>query len=607
MVKIASRGLSLAWTLRSVSVYILLIISVVGLSVAISSGRSIWMRATLIEERLAAAIENKQESTADPHKGLSAYLFSGLDNESRPAETDGNVFAVLTEISQLAQNWSQQDSEHGKAVRNLQATPLVDELGLRVTAGDRDDEDEPIESASEKLMPDSEKIVLATKEQDVFLWVPARILARPTVGGPALELGDKQALIEALTYNPEVLFDIFAAKEIAKRLKGLDGEEGPLRIDSRPISQAYFLTESGVMALRASGVENQKKHYETQFSPHRDFTQRPYFWGAVALSYKGNRWDYQTEPYMDLGGNGIVVTHAKTIELPGQRYGVVCVDVRLDPAVEIVKRRLRTLGGDSDEFTWVTEKGMVGEVPENFEWFSNALRGATKRRQSRILGSIATEADYSTPRDNVMRFTVPLRSSETPEGRETRLLWCEIDFDAYAKRRLSLALWFLFGVVMVLFPVTMIVDGYAFFREELEKLVTNLSRVMAKAKTPFAWVDERGHVKAANEKFLRMLRCKGIWELNAGGRSFSDLLTSKSQSKYKQMVEKSALGQDTEEYRIVFRTKNDAEYVKALVHGERIPFPAVWKRNKVERFGVVLSFDRAKGVGDESELDAWID
>jgi len=187
---------------------------------------------------------------------------------------------------------------------------------------------------------------------------------------------DQSSLNDVLRYNPEVLFDLHAAAILERDLRKLD----QMTIRSLPVVQTYFIAESGVIILHASNVTDHGKYYQDQFAPYTLFMDRPYFWQAIERSAPMGPFDYQTEPYIDLGGNGLVITYSKKVDLPNHRVGIICVDVKLpQPSVMEIKKRLTSLGAEFAEFSWTIDKGRAKSKGAVAVFGSDRVGAATSR------------------------------------------------------------------------------------------------------------------------------------------------------------------------------------------------------------------------------------
>ena len=424
--------------------------------------------------------------------------------------------------------------------------------------------------------------------------VPATSLRRQTLNEAPLVPSVPSQLVAALEYNPEILFDLHLVSEIEPIMRRLDHASG----ERLTVVQMYFITESGTFLIRAPGVKDQGQYYGKDFLPYNQYMDRPYFWGAVDIKQKRlTPFDYGTKPYLDLGGNGFVVTFSKKFDLPNQRVGVLCVDAKLpDYITNEIQNHLKSLGARVSDFYW-SEKGIepgeAGPLPKEFAWFDTQINKSREAR-SEVLGSIVTEptkvslTDSNSETDGVVRFTVPVTSHEDGEGnRKTRLLWVEFNSADILQALTRNLILFTAGIILVIAVAWSLFWDYTVLKREVSKVLKNISKVMRDAPTPFVWLDEKNEFIDANNSMLALLGYKNIQGLRRDFPQFRGLITAQTQMTYDDILKKSAAGQETGEYEIDVITK-DGKVMHTRAHGERIPYPTLWRRGLPHRFGIFV-------------------
>ncbi len=557
--------------LRKLAPALQIALLLMGVAVALYYGYQLRQALLQSQENVAKGLHAKLESTAHPHKGIAAFLLSGLE-ETLPPDKDlvnnEQLRSTLKDIETTLQKLSDE-------AKSFNETEVADSLKLRVT------------NISSGSVSPWQKAVTSRDAAAKFLMVPAISLRRKGLVERPL---DQSLLNDVLKYNPEVLFDLQAASVLEPHLRKLDR----MTIRSLPVVQTYFIAESGVIILHASNVTDHGKYYQDQFAPYTLFMDRPYFWQAVERSAPMSLFDYQTEPYIDLGGNGLVITYTKKVDLPNQRVGIVCADVKLpEPSVVEIKERLRSLGAEFAEFSWTIDRGREGFIPDDFAWFEKQMAGQNRKEQSRSLGAIALEQQQAgvENKPDTMRFTVPLESTEWSEGlRKTKLLWVRVDFGSIRRKLTWDLLWFSVGIALMVLSGSTILYDYKVLHGEMNSVLRKMSRVMSDASTPFAWIDDKNEFVYANSSFLKLLDYPNLEQLKS--KPFRALVTNETQPMYDEVLSKSGKGEETREYEIdVLTSKN--EVVRVVAHGERIPYPTFWRRGLPHRFGVFLRWRKS--------------
>lgn len=363
---------------------------------------------------------------------------------------------------------------------------------------------------------------------------------------------------------------------------------------SDQVVQAYFISESGVILLRQLP---RSKSYKYTFPNNTLFMDRLYFWGAIdPVDFKQEKnshgpLEYATDPYIDLGGNGVVTTYSERVNLPNKRTGVVCVDVVLRGTETQIKDRLEALGGQLIERKFKSdEKKLQGEVPEAFSWVNNPLGGPAK---SRITGAIAFESDFpknpaSTSDPEIVRFTVPIGSAVNDDQTTvTTLLLVTFDFGKQRYWIIGNSLGFALGIGLFVVVMGNLLLQYNSLRRAMNGVLGNMSEVMYEAATPFVWLNEKNEFVEANKSLLHKLRCDTPHQLVEYAPTFKDLVTADSLPVYKSILEQSARGEPTPPYEITI-IRRDGKEIPVRVHGEAVPYPSLGRRRSPQRFGVFL-------------------
>lgn len=572
-----------------------LLLAACGLAVALYYGNALRHSLLGAHSSVAAALAAKLEPTRSTDQGISAFLLSGVRGDwSKPEylfipefnsilqDINGKVQELTTKAkSEEADRMGARDAAPASYVRGL-----IDKLHLEVLRSGKQPQGETWQTA----------IVSLRKES--FMVVPAMSLRRKTLDELPLEEGadDVQSrLVAVLEHNPEVLFDLNLASELEPIMRRIDGAGG----ERLAVIQTYFITESGVFLIRASGVNHQGNYYRNEFQPYTQYMDRPYFWGAVDLKQnKFTPFDYMTKPYLDLGGNGFVVTLSKKFALPNRRVGVLCVDAKLPPEVtDEVEKHIESLGAKVGDFYWVTDKGPEpgkdGPLPPEFSWFERLVRESEgQEARSRALGNIVTEPPSASSAQGggggVVRFTVPVSSFEPRDGvKRTRLLWVEFDPTRVMKGLTKNLALFTAGIILVIAVTWSLFWDYAVLKREMSNVLDKMAKVMHDAATPFVWLNERNEFVKVNGSMLTVLGHKNIESLKKQSPTFMGMVTDDTQQTYEEILRVSGAGQETGEYEISVITK-EGKVLNVRAHGERIPYPTWWRRELPHRFGIFV-------------------
>lgn len=149
----------------------------------------------------------------------------------------------------------------------------------------------------------------------------------------------------------KLIFAMKAATNIA-----VTDDAVPAGIDLKP-AQVYFITENGLNRI-VSNRGNDDIFYRNQFRASTVFVSRPYYLEALKKQPAGpgqlvnergpstaeslSSYFYVSEPYLDIGGNGVVVTLSRALKYEGHSEGVISFDLRLTEK-QALGERLETL------------------------------------------------------------------------------------------------------------------------------------------------------------------------------------------------------------------------------------------------------------------------
>lgn len=602
-----------------------LLLASLGLALAIFCGVMLLTKLFNNQDSLARTLPATLVSTAYPHRGVTAFLTANLDEkaESEKNNTElsvaiGNIAAHIGKLNTFDKGWEkrviQSLNKTVEVERNSEAERNSNDLSVTVRkpadhlknpkTRRKDWEDSLIEYLdldvrNKPNVPSRDQGLTWTQiihskhlerlGRPAFLMVPAISLRQTEVGPNGL----KGQLREGLRHNSEILFDFYIASQIQPELDNL----GVLPHQPFKIVQAYFISESGVILLRKLPDSSS---YEDTFPNNTLFMDRLYFWGAINpgefRQTKNNQGplDYETEPYIDLGGNGVVKTNSKRVELPNGRTGVICVDVVLPNTQEQIVHRLNELGGivtvgryietpgNAEGPSKVTLEAAAGD--SGFDWVKNL----STTPSSRITGAIAFEEDFSPPSEpDVVRFTVPMGSNSPKGATVTNLLLVTFYFQNN-KQGISLyTTGLVMGIGFFIFVMGNLLLQHFFLTKEMNQVLINMSQVMDYATTPFVWLDENNEFKAANLSFLNTVGYDNINDLKNHAPRFKDLVAPESLPTYEEILALSGKGEPTPEYWIKIVTAKHKK-ISVLAHGERIPYPTLGRKREPHRFGVLL-------------------
>ena len=571
-----------------------LLLAAGGLILTIYYGNALRLSLLESQRSVGLTLAAKLEPTRNTEQGIAAFLLSNLRDDWAKAE-----YLNVPELNSIFQEIDakvQKEAERAKlktitkrsgapAGTSQRASPditeIIDKLNLSVI--------------NRSGSTESWQTAIASIRKESFMMVPATSLRRKTLDESPLEANDQSRLAAVLEHNPEILFDLNLASELEPIMRRMDNASGA----QLTIIQTYFITESGVFLIRANGVKDQGQYYGEEFKPYIQYMDRPYFWRAVDIKpgqRKNTPFDYGTKPYLDLGGNGFVVTFSKKFDLPNQRAGVLCVDAKSpDYVTGEVKEYMKSLGADVSDFYWIENKGIEpSPLPSQFSWFNDQLNESQEAR-SQVLGNIAIEPAKTSPSqsgsaaEGVVRFTMPVATGEYGDGiKRTKLLRVEFDSAKIQKNLIKNLVFFVAGIILVIAVTWSLFWNYAALKREMRNVLEKMTMVMQGASTPFVWLNEKNEFVQVNNSMLSVIGYRNIEELKKHSPTFRGLVTASTQPTYDEILEISGAGQEIGEYEIDVITKT-GKVLHVRAQGERIPYHTWWRKSGLpHRFGIFV-------------------
>jgi PAS domain-containing protein len=586
--------------LRRLAVPVQLILALLGLALATYYGYHWGNRFTEISKRIDASLQAKLDNTVWQHKGLAAFLLPDIDPRS------GSLLSVsegmrgdLDKIARLIEDQKKTTPDIESVIRMESPTALrkttanIRRRGLHVF----DNHSGDIHGA-----PINQAVIAG--DESFFLFLPVTALRRAERRYEPL---NNNSLRAAINHNPDILQDLDLARRLITMMPELDDEE----INGRPVVQSYFITESGLILIRSRKIPDQFKFYEKQFDTNHNFTDRPYFWNAVKRQPSSPKslpqpFQYASEPYIDLGGHGLVKTYSKAFDLANRRFGVLCIDVTESELKDEVIARLNVLRVDREplevDFVEINPNGDVSgrKAPADFKWFYERL---DKTSQATLLGKIAFEKDFVRPPDDVLRYTIPWSTELRRDGsRRVELMLVRIDLKRFWEEQNWHFVFACIGAGVFLAVTLNILQDYHLLKKEISELSYKIDSIMTQASNPYVRLNSENEFVFTNRRFLDLLGYNNQYELEYAGvgarRTFRSILSEESQREYDKVLKTSVSGWPTNEYPITL-IRRDGSKIKALVQGERIVFPTIRRKKYPHRFGIVISWQEVNHNEEE--------
>jgi hypothetical protein len=585
-----------------------------------------FVRTARYEDIVVATLKADLEETPQQYKGLEAFIMSSLNEEEsptwyerlresllvKPTVNDTNTnFSADLEINRNQLSSAAFDPQFLEAFANFQTA--IDTFVASHSTKSQRDGDAPRLRISEGTGTN----LMLTDDPPGFLFLPLS-LVRGTYSDEDyktlndLDTAPKLALAEAKIKSDQFLLtDIEMVHSLKDTLSGFLGNsvflnQGFTGITSRmtdPVVQAYLVTKNGVLKIVSNRPGDIEEFYKNQFRPSMFFPGRSYFEYAFKTDPTGRSnvsnptAFYVTAPYLDLGGNGIVVTVSKSIRHSGITDSVLCLDIPVYTSSGIsqaLRRKFEALGGivtdvSCDEVS-ASRYFQCRQSPELQSYIQH-----NNDRLPEINGNIEFISTKNQKNDDLL-ISVPVGNVVAkPPGVTVDFLLADLNLPAY--RRLTDVLGAV-GVTFVGLVFLLLLLGIIFFirqRRVVEAAFTQVAEIMKRADTPYTKLSSTDRITDVNIAFCKLL---GLPEEDSSiqyikGQTFRDLIDQddqKSLDKYTDVEKQRKAGERVDSYVLHLKLPNNkqAKSVKVRVYAGVVPTTQNSPNEFPETFGVAI-------------------
>jgi PAS domain S-box-containing protein len=500
--------------------------------------------------------------------------------------------------------------------------------------------------AAEGVDKKNKKQILTDSGVKGFLFLPLNILrgahqfTNSSDGKASQDIG---TIGNELLEKDEVLKrDVILSRSAAQVLDDLLGTEfvadtgADYPLEIKP-AQVYLITGTGINRIFSTRLSD--SYYSTQFSPLTFFPVRPYFLGALkkastmiplvddekqmlggremSSAPKVDSTFYVSQPYMDLGGNGIVITASRQIR--GYTFGtaVLCLDFQLAAPKDLTKVLLETI--DKFDAPWAQVQMEIDRQhdsvlrptilkarhsPPNSD--ENDLAQHAKVRLdketedfSKFFGNIEkiSDQDNSTAAESFapLEVSVPVGTVKLDKDVQSgQFLLFKLDLAAFRHRTdliglLGCSCLGTFTVFLIGGFVVAVSHGedLAETNLELHDAFAKVGMVLWDAPVPYALLDANDQVKDCNYAMCKLLGFNEKQELI--GREFRALVWPEDQLNYDHVQDKRKKNKPVESYPLRFRSA-EGKQIPMWIVSASVPSPSETQQESLpETFGIMLS------------------
>jgi hypothetical protein len=649
------------WLFRGSPLYLRLLTLILAI-LSISLGTVVWVNLSDTNNIVVSALVSPWENAQHAHTGIASFLLSSIvqdlpheDTASGPDNpiVTSNFTRLIGNIQAQLGNWT-----ISQPTSNTSTTIKV----------------QVIRSPSVGKNEGSQLIL--SDRYNGFLFVPGVAVTQPKlihrkvsqVGGDQMQDGGIVSI--TATEEPRLFDDISMSQglssEICGELQKLNRTipventiflPNALPRDIAPhFSQAYIIFESGVTRLCEVNDdptwEAQRKYYKPQFTASTLLQDRPYFDETLAdnntvaelpLDQTGIAFSqifHRTEPYIDLGGNGVVETFCRHMPIRATikegpkskkpagsnqptntleaRYpyvsdAILCLDFKLRRTIEnTLLMKIRRFGGFAAEFTCDATTGCTEDpqqsslhnVPirygllalfyptldfdsEDKDRLSEKFRTlAANNQQSQITGRISVDFARTSSGPGPVTFTVPVGNSRLLAGK----------LDLYRYQQLS-SLWtslfaIIAGAAVIMFVI--ILADYGLKVREQERAFEAVDTVMGDVPAPYARVDQNGKFLKVNDALAKSLGFESAQTALPvlRNQTYEEYLADDTSRETYQKIKAARMeGKPYRSYTISLwagGAPGKLPITRFEVHGWAVPTPRISRNKPGQSFGILL-------------------
>jgi PAS domain S-box-containing protein len=299
-----------------------------------------------------------------------------------------------------------------------------------------------------------------------------------------------------------------------------------------------------------------------------------------------------TKPYIDLGGNGVVVTMSRRTKSPPPTESALFLDVSLGTAAEeFITAKVEKFGGRAVPITCASSPHVSCGGRLSFEEINSLNHEISSiTPQSEIFGKIHVFS-YSRPQQII--FTIPLARDFANPGTQYVLLYCTIDLQKLRFWNAAKASVAGGSFLLFLFLVGAVIADFGLQLRGQDRAFTTLGKVMGQAPVAYCRLDDQDHFLDMNEAFVKMLGYQSEEQLKKESKKFADLLADdESRRKYEQ-IQKMRMGEESEfakpeSYRLLLWKAGHLEKKSVFVYGGSVPAPKSGRQKMPQTFGILM-------------------
>jgi len=407
------------------------------------------------------------------------------------------------------------------------------------------------------------------------------------------------------------------------RLFKEDGELEQLNADKQP-TQVYYITKNSMNRIvNNTDAKEQQVVYRNMFRSTTFFPSRPYYLGAfkhptpatlAGITGPTKKFFYVSQPYLDIGGFGVVITLAHPVRYMSHSDAAICFDLRVDPDNDVIFQlgeRFGAFGATPQEVK--CKIGFQGEISCDPIGSGNVNSGLRRTledslREAMRNGDLSTVVgninilDDQTRREDVSQagffghnsrpitFAIPLNSPRAlgTTALEAQFMIWSLDLERFQQITSLLGLASVSSLALAFFVVLLSWQSEMRTRRSYEEAFKTVDGVLYGAPTAYCRLSARDTIVDCNTAFCGLLKMPADSESVESikdKKTFESLVAPRSKATYHDVQQRRRAGQDVAPYTLYF-TCVDGSEVETRVTGGVIPRRT--PHELPETFGIVI-------------------
>jgi PAS domain-containing protein len=478
-----------------------LAIAVTLLAGSIGLGAWYWKRSGDYDDIVRNTLSANMEETPQTFKGLEAFIYSNLNQNIDETKNVNNTLEHYDLTQEFTTQLSNVQRDLDRFLDEATQKREIENVQIRVANGGNEG----------KVLTDSDE------SRPGFLFLPVYLL-RATLGeedfqslkNRTLPNRIKQEIDADTNLKRDVALTGFLAKELQEFTKKpifKFGKNDPLLkfVNNQP-TQVYVITKNGVNRIFSNKGQE--------------------FWGKNLMPPKSQTTVGQyfsvTRPYLDLAGNGIVITLSRGLIVDGMVQAVLCFDLQFVPSNSIdtsLRQRIAKLEGTSVQVICeVFEAGNVTCAPDTRAEHAppsdvqndlilevvNYMKDSPSRERAKVTGNIRVINENSNGSE--LHFSVPIAEAGFGVNQQsTTLLLVSLDVIKYKRFTSFIAAAASFSLGLVVLLLTYFWARTMRSKKEYEESLEQVGRVMFKSPTPYVRLRADDYIHDCSLSFCEKL------------------------------------------------------------------------------------------------------